>query len=158
MLSSTAQPSGVTSSLDCATKCIRGMHMLWLFTFVGQYVRPLDRIGTIHANLPELCSLTAHIVCTAKANCNVGKLCHSLLRNCSLHTLCFLCVSVDPFEHINNFHVSRPLCRAGSVFNSCGMQLQLLHHSSSLHHPTFMKVKSCCSVMQQASRLCDIAG
>jgi len=54
---------------------------------------------------------------------DAGKLCHSLLQNCSLHTLCMICVLVIPFEHIENF-IFPSLCAvstAGSVFVSCGM-------------------------------------
>ncbi len=36
-----------------------------VITWVGQYVRPLDCMGIVHASLPELCSVTAHIVCMA---------------------------------------------------------------------------------------------
>ena len=40
LLSSTAQPSGITSSSNCAAKCTQGLRMLLLFTSGGQYVPP----------------------------------------------------------------------------------------------------------------------
>ncbi len=73
----------------------------------------------MHADLRELCSLTAHISCTA--NANAGKLCHSLLQNCSLHTFVLSLRFCRPIWAHQEIHDPRSLCRAGSVLNSCGM-------------------------------------
>jgi len=111
---------------------------------------PLDCAGIVHAHLPDMWSLTAHIVCMA--NTNAGKLCHSLLQNCSLHTLCFPCASVV-FEQIHNL-VFLGLCAELSQWQhhavcSCSYGITAHHcmHHPTAHHPTCMTVKRCCFVM-----------